>query len=219
MKIKTGGLTSFLFGHNIERIVKDAEVDIKKLDIPHESAVVINMNTINGYFKEGAICTPRLEKTASKILKVNQHFSSSYKIFFIDRHERLSPELSDYPIHCTSERERQVIAPLREYATKANTFYKNSTNAFLGRKYAKWLAENKDSINAFIITGGMTDISVLQFALTQKAYFNNINRSNVKIAVIANAVQTYDNEKHMGDLMHTFALYNMYLNGIIIGNI
>lgn len=219
MKINAGALTSLLYGNNMERVVKDSVTDIKKLDIPSDSAVIINMNTVNGYFREGAICTPRLEKTAPKILKVNQHFSDSYKIFFIDRHEMQSPELSDYPVHCTSERERQVIAPLREYATKSNTFFKNSTNAFLTRKYAKWLSANAKNINAFIITGGMSDISVLQFALTQKAYFNNINRSNVKIAVIANATQTYDSPTHAGDLMHNFALYNMFLNGIIIANI
>ena len=63
---------------------------------------------------------------------------------------------------------------------------------------------------------GITDISVMQFALTLRAYFNEKNEPRKRIAVVENAVQTFDSDSHNGDRMHTFALYNMLINGITL---
>ncbi|MDF2686686.1 MAG: putative pyrazinamidase/nicotinamidase [Clostridia bacterium] len=63
--------------------------------------------------------------------------------------------------------------------------------------------------------GGVTDVCIMQFALTQKAYFNECNQ-NKSIIVIENAVQTFNSDTHDGNQMHTFALFNMLINGINI---
>jgi len=86
------------------------------------------------------------------------------------------------------------------------------------KDYLAWLAKNQNNISNFIIVGGMTDISVMQFALSQKSQLNEINRQ-ANVIVVENATQTFENNAHNGNQMHAFALYNMYINGIMIAQI
>ena len=145
---------------------------------------------------------------------MNEFFLDSHKVFFVDTHTQDSTELAAYPSHCIHEHEQQIITELQRFTTQALIVKKNCTNGFLEPAYARWFADNIKNIENIVITGGATDICVLQFALTQKAYLNEIN-NRIKVITVENAIQTFDTDAHNGDLCHTFAMYNMYINGII----
>lgn len=200
--------------NSIQKLIHDVTVDIRKLNLNPKTTIVVNVDVINGFFKEGALASLRLDKIIGKIEKVNEFFLHSQKIFFIDSHTQMSTEFSAYPTHCVSDREQQIVSELSRFTADALLIKKNCTNGFLEPEYARWFAQHRDKIENIVITGGATDICVMQFALTQKAYLNEIN-SKIKVIAVENAIQTFDTEAHNGDMCHAFAMYNMYINGII----
>ncbi len=207
-----------LFGNHVDKLIRESVVDIRTLKINPKTAVVVNIDTIDGFFIQGELASPRLMQIAPNIVRVNEYFLLSHKLFFVDTHTSSSPELSTYPKHCIDENEQKIIAPLQHLTSDATIIKKNSTNAFLAKSYLKWLSENIKNIETYVITGGCTDICVMQYALTQKAYLND-NNLRAAIVVVENAVQTFDGPAHDGNMMHNFALYNMYINGITLAQI
>jgi len=207
-----------LFAPNIEKLLKDMTNNIKDIDIDHSSTVIVNMDTINGFFKEGNLSSSRLLQIIPKIVKVNEMFKNSDKLFFVDNHLEDSLELKTFPTHCVSSSEQLIISELKQFTTDATVIEKNATNGFFSKNYMRWLSENNDYINNYIIVGAVTDLCVMQYALTKKAYFNQ-NDIDKKIIVVENAVQTFSTDAHDGNQMHNFALYNMLINGIIIATV
>ncbi len=207
-----------LFSVNHERIVRENTEDLRNIPINPGRTVVVNMNTVNGYLRFGNMASPALGKAVEQMLRVNEYFMRSRKIFAIDAHSKESPELKNFPDHCTSEEEREVADELAHFVPQGDIMYKNSANLFVAFDYVRWLAENKRTADNFVIVGGMTDIDVLQFALSQKAYFNENNRRG-KVIVIENAVRTFSSDAHDGASAQTFALYNMMINGISLAKI
>ena len=52
------------------------------------------------------------------------------------------------------------------------------------------------------MVGDCTDICILQFTTTLKAYFNMKNQ-NRRVIVPIDGVDTYDADEHDGDILHT----------------
>ena len=207
-----------LFTPGHEKTVKVAIVNLRTLLINPETAVVVNIDTINGFFKQGALSSSRMVAVIPQIRKVNEYFLSSRKLFFTDWHKDGCPEFNAFPAHCVSEEEQQIISELAPFSSTGEIFRKNSTNGFLSMEYLAWMTKHCRQIENYIIVGGVTDICVLQYALTQKAYLNE-NNIRAGIVVVENAVQTFHSAIHNGDDMHFFALYNMLLNGIKLAQI
>ena len=197
--------------------LSDVTTDLRRLDITPERTVVVNINTINGYFHHGGMFSPRLEKIIPRLVRVNERYLAAHRLFLCDAHTSASSELTTYPTHCTTERERAVIKELANFS--GTILPKNCTNGFLTPGYARWLSKNLQDLDTFLLTGAMSDISVLQFALSQKAYLDNINNRKVRIVAVTNAMQTFSAPEHDGDLMHAFARYNLYINGIQLATI
>ena len=190
---------------------------IRSLIVNPETTVVVNMDTINGFFKKGALASPRLNAILPMIKKVNEYYLDSPKIFFTDTHTKDSTEFDAYPAHCVDKYEQEIVSELEPFAETGDIFPKNSTNGFFSNAYLKWLAQHPE-IENIVLVGGCTDICVMQYALAQRAYWNEHNNNN-RIIVIENAVQTYHDDVHNGDMMHSFALFNLYMNGIKIAHL
>lgn len=204
--------------NSVRRLVDDVTVDLKKLALSPEKTAVVNIDPIVGFFRQGALASPRLEKMIPKIEKVNDFFAASRKVFFVDSHSAVSTEFTAYPSHCVSEDECRIIPEMKRFLPDSEIIDKNCTNGFLAPDYVKWLAANLPSVENIVVTGGMSDISVMQYALTQKAYFNEIDCKS-KVVVVENATQTFDTQAHNADNMHAFAMYNLYQNGVILARI
>ena len=205
------------FTPQYEKTVREVTVSIRTYITDPETTVVVNMDTVNGFFKKGKMASSRLNSIIPQLIRVNEYYLDSPKIFFTDTHTSRSEEFETYPSHCVDKYEQEVISELESFAEVGEIIPKNSTNGFFCKQYLAWLAKHKE-IENIVIIGACTDTSVLQFALAQRAYWNENNNNN-RIIVVENAVQTYHDDIHNGDLMHNFALFNMYMNGIKLANL
>lgn len=183
-------------------------------DLQGKKTALVIMDMINGFAREGALQSPRVEKLIPEIANLSNVCDSLEitKLAFADCHTEVSPEFETYPIHCVAgSSEGEIVDEIKELGGYT-LFTKNSTNGFLEDEFQVWLRDNQQ-INTFIITGDCTDICVQQFAITLKTCFNMQNRK-IRIIVPVNVVETYDLGLHKGDLMNVMALHNMITNGI-----
>lgn len=185
-------------------------------ELTSDKSALIIVDMVNGFAREGALQSPRVEAIIPEIALLSQKCEKAGipKLAFADAHSNSSPEFEAYPTHClegTSESE--IVDELKEIGGY-QLILKNSTNGFLEEAFQKWLEEHPLADN-FIIVGDCTDICIQQFALTLKTWFNKQDRK-ARIIVPMNAVDTYDFDLHNGDLLQVMALYTMHLNGIEI---
>jgi nicotinamidase-related amidase len=187
-------------------------VAIKTLASEETALVVVDL--INGFAREGALQSPRIEALIPSIAKLAKACEKwgIVKLAFADAHPSSSPEFESYPPHCLAgTAESQLVEELKVIG-HFTQIDKNSTNGFLEPAFKDWLLHHEE-LNTFIIAGDCTDICIAQFATTLKCHFNRLNR-RVRILVPINAVDTFDFGMHNGDLMHAVALTMMQGSGV-----
>ncbi len=200
---------------DIKSVLEDREIlDLKSLNPERTILIIIDM--INGFVKEGPMSNSRVLGIVPNIVDIIKKVDNLgiQKIFFGDSHTEDSPEFDSYPVHCMVDTwESEVIDEIKELGGY-KYISKNSTNGFIEPEFQRWLTENPN-IENFIVVGCCTDICILQFATTLKAYFNMKNQRR-RVIVPMNGVETYDANEHDGDTLHNMALYIMYINGVDI---
>ena len=201
----------------IESELKGKTIELSSLDKDRTALFVVDM--VNGFVYSGALASPRVAAIVENVVDLNKKMKGYKKVFFLDTHDENSLEFRSFPMHCIKgEFEAELIPELKTKDSEGQeTFYieKNSTNGFHSDGFKQWIKTYEDKVDNYVITGCVTDICVLQFALTLKTYFNEKNKS-VRLIVPANTVETYDGGSHDGDLINLFALYNMHISGIEI---
>lgn len=201
----------------IKSELKGRTINLESLDKNKTALFVVDM--VEGFVYSGALSSPRVAAIANNIAELNKETKGYKKLFFLDTHEKDSQEFRYFPTHCvTGTQEAELIQELKtEYSEGPGTYYveKNSTNGFHCKGFQEWLKKYCDEVENYIITGCVTDICVLQFALSLKSYFNEHNQDK-RVIVPINCVETYDGGSHDGYLMNLFALYNMHTSGIEI---
>lgn len=183
-------------------------------DLQGEKTALVIVDMINGFARDGALKSSRVEELIPVITALLKMCDKSgiEKLAFADCHTEASPEFDAYPAHCmVGTYEGEMVDEIKKIGGYT-LIPKNSTNGFLEEAFQEWLKGNPQ-IDTFIITGDCTDICVQQFAITLKTWFNMHNKK-AKVIVPINAVETYDLGLHNGDLVNVIALYNMITNGI-----
>ena len=79
-----------LFMPSYEKILREVTVDIRNFITNPETTVVVNMDTINGFFKKGKLASPRLKAIIPQIKQVNEYYLDSPKLFFADTRHKTS---------------------------------------------------------------------------------------------------------------------------------
>lgn len=199
----------------IENELKGETIDL--CSINKEKTALITVDMVNGFVYSGALSSPRVASIVNNIVEINKKAEHIKKVFFVDSHEEASIEFSSFPKHCLKNtHEADLIHELKPFLSQeknAVCIEKNSTNGFMSNDFKEWLNKNMHETDNYIVVGCVTDICVLQFALSLKAYFNEENL-NKRIIVPIDCVHTFDGGTHKADLMNLFALYNMKLCGI-----
>jgi nicotinamidase-related amidase len=183
-------------------------------ELPADKTALVIIDMINGFVREGALMSPRMEALVPVIagLSAECGIRGIAKLAFADNHTEKSPEFSSYPTHCMiGTTECELVDEIKQTGGCRLT-PKNSTNGFLEEDFQKWLSANPDVSN-FIITGDCTDICIQQFAVSLKAWFNMKNEQ-ARIIVPVNAVETFDLGLHDGDLLNAVTLFGMSGNGV-----
>lgn len=199
-----------------EMIQPSDKVDMSQWQLEKTAVIVVDM--INGFAKAGALYSDRVENIISNNVKVLDLFDCEH-VFLCDYHEDYAKEFDVFLPHCQiGSGEEEIVDQLKPYADQGTVIKKNSTNGFIEPAFQDWL--EKHDINQFVVTGCCTDLCVLQFVLSLKTHFNRINKAS-KIAVIENAVETYDISAihHPGDFTHLMSLKMMRDNGILLRRI
>ena len=185
-------------------------------DLEKENTAVIVIDMINGFAKEGALYSPRVEGIIPYLTDKLSLFEGFNKVFFADEHSNESKEFESYPPHCVKGTiESEVIDELKPFVEDfGEIITKNSTNGFVTKGFAEWLGKHP-KIKNYVIMGDCTDLCVLQFALTLKAYLNEWDVTS-HVIVPVQGVETFhlDATNHNAELMNVFALYNMQINGV-----
>ncbi len=180
---------------------------------PAEACLVI-MDMVKGFVKSGALCSPRIARIVPAVAELYGACTRAGlpTIAFLDSHPADSVEFEAYPVHCLEGTEESELADELTGIPAKWQFRKNSTNGFLAPGFQTWLEEN-DAVWTFIVVGNCTDICVMQFVLTLKAHFDELNRRS-RIIVPLNGIETFDLPGHDGDLMNLVALQLMQNAGI-----
>ena len=167
-------------------------LSINNLDLNKTGLFIVDMN--NGFAKEGALSSPRVEEIIEPIADFGKVISSKINtiVAFTDTHDEDAVEFKSYPAHCLrGDMESEVVKEILAIDIEK---YKNLDN--------------------FIVVGCCTDVCVYQFVLTLKTYFNQ-NNLDKNIIVPMNLVETYDIDMvHSGDFLNTIFLNSMMQNGI-----
>lgn len=190
--------------------------DLDLDSIKKEDTVIIIVDMINGFAKEGSLSSPRVNQLIPRISALLSSEKVINKVFICDAHPVDSVEFQSYPEHAVVETfESKIVGELMPYIDlQTVVINKNSTNALETEAFRLFLSENSN-ISNFIVIGDCTDICILQCALGLKAHFNETNISK-RVLVPCLYVDTYDLDvnHHHGDLMNLFAMYNMKINGV-----
>lgn len=204
----------------LERIVKNIvegsnPMGYDNLVLDRTALVVIDM--VNGFINEGLLMSPRVATIVPEVVNIMTHCKGIGIpiVTFVDSHPENCPEFAVYGVHCLEGSiESEMLDELKAIGGDYTLIKKSSTNGFLEPKFQQWLLSHP-GVTDYVVIGDCTDICILQFCLTLKAYFNKLNRGS-QIVVPINAVDTFDFNLHHGDLSHIMALYNMAQNGIQI---
>lgn len=199
-------------GEIVDMLEKLPSIELSDLKINQTSLLIVDM--INGFAREGALKSPRVEGLIPEITRLAKACDELQipKLAFADCHTTESPEFDSYPEHCLKgTNEGEIVDEIKEIGGYI-LIPKNSTNGFLEEEFQKWLKQNYQ-INTFIITGDCTDICVQQFSITLKTWFNKMDKKS-RIIVPVNMVDTYDLGLHDAELMNVIAIYNMIINGV-----
>lgn len=201
-----------ILGEMLDLTEKLTSVDLS--EFPPGRTVLVIIDMVNGFAREGALQSPRVEALIPEIVRLSKSFDEKgmEKLAFADSHSHESPEFAAYPPHCLLETtESDIVEEIREVGGY-QLIPKNSTNGFLEPVFQEWLIDSEEK-DHFIVVGDCTDICIRQFAISLKTWFNRSNRKS-RVIVPVNAVDTYDYGIHHGDLLHLTALYDMHQNGI-----
>jgi nicotinamidase-related amidase len=178
-----------------------------------KTALVI-VDMVNGFLTQGTMASPRCAAVLPAVEALLQFSAENALacIAFADCHTPGCTEFSTFPPHCISGTAEAEIAPSLCKIGGFLRIEKNSTNGFLVPAFQEFL-QSHPSLTRIIVCGVCTDICVMQFALSLKAFCNQINRT-MEVLVPENTVATYDAPAHNGEMMQTAALNIMQQAGI-----
>ena len=202
----------------MERVVAENTLNIRKLLLDPDRTAMININTSNGFFKDGPFSSSHMVSAIPNLVRINEYLLHCRRVFAVDYHSPKSVEFRTFPAHCTTDETCRIIEELDKFTSSSDVVVKNCANAMFASGFLRWFADNVDTLDNFILVGAHIDIDIMQLALSLRSYFNERDR-NVKIIVVLNATRTFSAESHNADDFQTFAAYNMLLNGITCVNV
>ncbi|MDO5560502.1 MAG: isochorismatase family cysteine hydrolase [Oscillospiraceae bacterium] len=199
---------------NADKIAALPDLDITMLE--SSETVLVIMNMTNQYLKNSSDAYHDIIGIVEPVKNILELCSSRNikSIVFRDAHDENSTEFSYLPKHSLiSSDESNVMKELSD--TGGYTVIdKNSINAFHAPGFKNFLAENKN-IKNYIVCGTETDISVMNFCLTLKSYYDECN-TDVNIIVPYTAIETFDYGAHNNDISNVLAIVHMASQGIEI---
>lgn len=186
----------------LELSILDNYQTIKKETLDKDKTLVIVVDMVVGFCKEGVMSDPAILDIVGNIQDILHYFP--HHLYFQDAHEKDCCEFDVFPKHCViNGHESEIVDALKDDANNSTIIPKNSTNGFMAPNFMKQAGKLADRYDHFIVIGCCTDICVLQFVLSWMGYLQQNNIRNKDICVPVNAVDSY----HL-DGIHDVKEYN-----------
>lgn len=169
---------------------------MKKIEDLNRLLIVVDM--INGFVKEGNMADTYISHITPEILKVLDTFKEtelSGVAFIKDCHEKGCQEFQLFPEHCLKgTSESMLIDELLPYEESSLSYEKNSTSAIFAPNFMNDIGAMKN-LREIVVSGCCTDICVMNLVIPLVNYFNEINR-DVNVIVPENMVETFNSPIH-----------------------
>lgn len=177
--------------------------------------VIFVVDMVNGFVKEGALADPAIATISTNQIQLMETLSCK-NVFVCDTHPPKTREFDAYPPHCiVGTKEADVVEELTPYIKEM--IHKNSTNTFMAPEFQVFLKEQLDRYQDIVIVGCCTDLCVLQFALSMQGYLNEHNKTEQRVIIPCDCVETYHIDRiHEADFWNEVSLKNMAANGITV---
>lgn len=180
------------------------------------SPVVLVVDMINGFVKDGALADPAIQKAAKPIADLIEQ-TQAPAWFITDTHAEDAMEFENFPPHCLKgSEEAQVIDELIPYVKPDHIIEKNAISAIFAPDFGRML-ESLPEETDLIVTGCCTDLCVEQLALPLLSWIRQNNQLKKRVIVPVNTVDTYHIEGvHDAKEWNRVALQSMAANGVMV---
>ena len=188
----------------------------KKEYLKHLKEVLITIDMVNGFVKEGNLASPsimRIVPIQIKLLEEARRKKDTGLIFIRDSHPIDAEEFKVYGPHCIENtQETEIIDELKPFEKCGITYFKNSTNFMFAPNFQRDIleAENLEKID---LMGCLSEVCVKNGAISLKTFLDQFNKK-VEVGVFEDAIDTYSCEGHEADKITKRALEEMSSNGI-----
>lgn len=178
--------------------------------------LVINIDMINGFVKEGPLAAPSIMRIVpyQKVLLDKFSNDPDKEIIFIrDEHTDDAVEFNTFAPHCIKgSKESELIDELKPYEDNSLTFTKNSTNFMFAPGFIKNL-KLYTGLKKIYLTGCLSEICVKNGGITLRNYLDQENM-NIEVYVVRDLIDTYDAPGHNNEEVTESAIKDMEANGI-----
>lgn len=178
----------------INKILK-RKGEIMKKQLEELRSLLIIVDMVNGFVKEGALADPNIQKIIPRQLELLKQYlnKDSAVVFIKDTHEKESSEFKNFPPHCIKgTEEAELVDDLLPYESQAISIEKNSTSFMEAPAFREFI-EKTNHLKEISIVGCCTDICIANGTIALSNYLDQQNR-NVDIIVHQDATATYDEE-------------------------
>ena len=186
--------------------VEFAEINCNK-------TVHIAVDMVNGFVKFGALSSNEVmsinNDVADFAARCKENGIANYAL--CDCHPDNCAEFQTYPVHCVKDTPESELTDELKKAADFKIFPKLSVNGWLEDEFRNDIISN--GFDTFIITGGCTDMCVIQLALSIKSGLNRINR-NSRVIVVKELTATCSLPSRLPETAELAAFLIMQTNGI-----
>lgn len=189
---------------------------------------IISVDVIKGFCSVGPLASPRVAAIVEPIVRL---FELAWErglrqiVLIQDTHDPQAVEFGAWPPHCvrgTGEAETVDAFKQLPFFDQIVTMEKNSISSGLNTGLNDWIAAHPQ-VDTYLVVGDCTDLCTYQLAMHLRLEAN-ARQLQWRVIVPADCVDTYDRPveiakkegglPHPGDLVHSFFLYHMALNGV-----
>ena len=174
------------------------ENEKRKEELKEIKRLLINIDMVNGFVKEGALASPSIQRIVPENVARVREFINSKEgavAFIRDAHTKNAVEFNTFAPHCLKgSLESELVDELRIYERFALTYLKNSTNFVFAPGFINDITA-MENLKEVVLNGCLTDFCVKNGGITLRDYFDQNDR-NVKIYVEEVGVDTFDAPGH-----------------------
>lgn len=189
---------------------------MKKEKLKEIRDLLIVVDMVNGFVREGAMADPYIEHIIPRIENMVKEFleeDGKAVAFIKDNHEENCREFLRYPKHCViGTNEAELVDELLPYEKYGYVYPKNSTSAIFAPGFLTDI-DQMENLERVYGVGCCTDICDLNLLIPLQNYFDQMDR-DIKIIVPQDAVETYDAPYHNRDEWNNKAFDFMNQAGI-----